>query len=319
MRFTNWLSRSPAWPFRGLLLRAKPGAFLLVGFLVLPQSLLSQPRLEKLDQLAPPFSGFTPRAPAALAASPEDHIYLLDGQLACIARLTPEGELLNLVGGPGSGQLQFSDPADLCINSGLDLFVADWGNDRIVRLNRWLNYLSEFRSLENTPDNLTFEKPLSVVQGVRGDLFIADGGNDRILKIAPNGQALFSFGAYGEERGSLSQPRRIELDPSGGIWVLDGRGHVVHFDEFGGYVEEVYAALSGHPSGLALSAQVLWVCSDSLLWIWDRAGRSTRSFLPSQIGLADSLLLVDLACRNDQLWLLDSGGSIHRYHISPQK
>lgn len=211
--------------------------------------------------------------------------------------------------------LQFSAPADLSITSGLDLFVADWGNDRLVRLNRWLNYLWEYRTLDGTPENLRFEKPLSVVQGARGDLFVADGGSDRILKIAPAGEPLFSFGAYGEEKGSLSQPRRIELDPAGGIWILDGRGHVVHFDEFGGYVEEVRAKFPGHPSGLAVSQTALWVCSDSALWVWDRSTRATRILAPAEIGLPDSLGLTDLSCRAGQLWLLTSGGSIFRFQI----
>jgi len=54
-----------------------------------------------------------------------------------------------------------SDAADVCAISGLNVFVADRGNDRVVRLNRELSYLAEFRSLEGTSADLSFERPQS--------------------------------------------------------------------------------------------------------------------------------------------------------------
>jgi hypothetical protein len=275
----------------------------------------AQLRLERQALLTPPYGGFTPSHPIALTLSPEDNLYLLDTQLSCIVRISMTGDLITQAGGPGTGEQQFSDPQDLSIFSGLDLFVADRGNDRVVRLNRRLTFLAEFHSLDNTSPDLAFEKPLSVVQNARGDLFVADGGNDRVLKISAEGEPLFSFGAYGEAKGSLFQPRRLEPDPAAGIWVLDSRGHAVHFDEFGGYLEEVHAALSGHAQGLAISSEAVWVCSDSSLWVWDREGRQTHGFSPTELGLQDSALLVDLAYRAGQLWILDSYGALHSFQI----
>lgn len=288
---------------------------LAVWALTLPQAAAAQIRLERLSVLTPPYGGFAPSHPVALALSPEDNLYLLDAQLAAVARLTLQGELITQAGGPGSGDLQFSDPADLSIFSGLDLFVADRGNDRIVRLNRRLNYLAQYSSGDNTPSDLAFEKPLSVLQNARGDLFIADGGNDRVLKISADGDPLFSFGAYGEEKGSLSQPRRLEADPSAGLWVLDSRGHAVHFDEFGGYVEELHSELTGKLQGLAVSPEAVWVCADTTVWAWDRAERSSHLFTSSQLGVSDSVTMVDLAYRDGYLWVLDSRGAIHRFQV----
>jgi tripartite motif-containing protein 71 len=275
----------------------------------------AQLRLDRQITLTPPYGGFSPSHPIALTLSPEDNIYLLDTQLSCIARLSLTGVLITQAGGPGTGDQQFSDPQDLSIYSGLDLFVADRGNDRIVRLNRRLTFLSEFHSLDNTSPDLAFEKPLSVVQNARGDLFIADGGNDRILKISADGEPLFSFGAYGEEKGSLAQPRRLEPDPVAGLWVLDSRGHAVHFDEFGGYVEEVHAVLSGHAQGLAISAEAVWVCSDSSLWTWDRESRQPQIFSSADLGIPDTVSLVDLAIRAGQLWIMDSSGALYHFQF----
>ncbi len=295
----------------------KPGAiFAFIGIFVLVPFSFAQLHLERYISLTPPYDGFAPQAPVALTLSPEDQLYLLDARLAAIAKLTSDGHLSNQIGGPGSGQKQFYDPADLSIYSGLDLFVADRGNDRIVRLDRNLNYLSEFSSLSGTATDLSFEKPLSVLQGARGDLFIAEGGNDRILKIAPDGAPLFSFGVYGEARGALYQPRRLEPDPLSGIWVLDQRGHLVHFDEYGGFIEELQAPQSTNAiMGLAVSAGQIWICADSCLWAWDRSQRTWKTFACLEIGLSETAVLVDLAYRANSLWLLDERGNLTCYTV----
>ncbi|MCX6641036.1 MAG: NHL repeat-containing protein [bacterium] len=259
----------------------------------------------------PPYNGFTPRSPVAFSISPADFIYLLDQGSSAVARLRLDGLLLNQFGGPGSGTEQFSDPTDVCAVSGLDVFVADRGNDRVVRMNRELHYLAEFRSLDGTAAELAFERPLSVLSGPRGDLFIADGGNDRILKMDPSGGPVFSFGDFGESRGSLLQPRRLELDPKVGFWVLDARGQVVHFDEYGSYLGMFRIDTVSGRGGLAVASDAVWVCGDSLLWRYDLNEPSLISYSRKDLGLPADVTLIDLVFRKDQLWILDAAGSLY--------
>ncbi|TKJ41231.1 hypothetical protein CEE37_06080 [candidate division LCP-89 bacterium B3_LCP] len=227
-----------------------------------------------------------------------------------------DGGALRHIGGPGSGNDQFSDPSDICAYSGLDIFIADSGNDRIVRLDRNLNYLAQFHTLDRTQSDLTFERPQSVLLGRRGDLFIADGSNDRILKIDPSGQPIFSFGYYGGGVGPISEPKRIEPAPDGSLHVLDICGRVTHFDEYGGYLSATTAVLAGSPTGLAISESAIWVCSDSLLWIYDHYQRQTAVFTPEELKIEASVTFVDIAIRRENIWLLDSDGSIHHYQFS---
>lgn len=316
MKFTNWLLRKPNLPLRIEFGSGTSACILLLfGIAILAPLAPAQPRLEIISTIQAPFDGFTPQYPVALAINPADSLYVLDAQLATIVELTQDGRLLNQVGGPGTGIEQFADPSDFCAVSGLDVFVADRGNDRIVRLDRKLNYLAEFRSLSGTPTDLTFENPRSVLLGPRGDLFIADGGNDRILKIDPMGGPIFSFGEYGQGKNSLLEPRRLELDPNGGLWVLDVGGHVIRFDEYGGYLNHVLAQIAGRPTGLAVSSNAVWVCSDSLLWHYDRSTRNTTTFRPDQIGISAGAALVDIAFRKEQLWLLNSAATIYRFQV----
>jgi hypothetical protein len=276
-------------------------------------------QLQKLTELRPPYNQFSPLTPRSISVGPNDRIYLLDSRLSVVVELTSDGGYVRQIGGPGSDIEQFSDPADVCAISGLDVFIADRGNDRVVRLDRELNYLAEFRSLEGTSYDLTFENPRSVLLGPRGDLFIADGSNDRILKIDPTGKPVFSFGEYGQSGGALSGLCRLELDPQGGLWVLDIQGFITRFDEFGSYLTQLRSESTGVPTGLAVSKSAIWVCSDSLLWSFDRKARQKATYSLAELSTNRGATLVDLAFRGDNLWILDSKGAIHRFEIITSK
>ena len=155
--------------------------------------------------------------------------------------------------------------------------------------------------------------------GPHGDLFIADGSNDRILKIDHTGRPVFSFGEYGQSGGALSGLCRLELDPQGGLWVLDAQGFVTHFDEYGSYLIQLRSELAGVPTGLAVSKSTIWVCSDSLLWSFDRSARHTTTFSLNEISTSPGITMVDLAFRSNNLWILDSDGAIYRFEITTSK
>jgi len=272
--------------------------------------------LVKENSINPPYGDITPIQPVAIDVSPTDRLYLLNARLAVIIEMTRDGDVIRQIGGPGSGVEQFSDPADICAINGLNIFVADRGNDRIVRLDRQLTYLAEFKTLEGTPFDLTFEFPKSVLIGPRGDLFIGDGGNDRILKVDPEGRPSFSFGEYGGAFGALGAIKRLELDPRGGLWVLDEIGQVTRFDEFGGLLRQLKLKDAVMPSGLAVSDRFVWVSFNSTLWQYDRDLRETSLTDCTELALSPGTKLVDLASHNDFLWILDATGAIHRYKIT---
>jgi tripartite motif-containing protein 2/3/tripartite motif-containing protein 71 len=290
--------------------------YLFLWLLALLPQIAGARQLEKVSRLSPPYDSFKPQVPVAVALSPTNQIFLLDARLAVLTELTADGKLVRQIGGPGSGLEQFSDPADVCATSGLDLFVADRGNDRIIRLDRELTYLAEFKSLEGTPHDLSFENPKSVLLGRQGDLYIADGSNDRILKIDPTGRPVFSFGEYGAISGSLLELCRLESDPRGGLWVLDLQSQVTRFDEYGGYIRQIRAETAGIPRGLAVTENTVWVGSDSLLWAYNREERTAVQYKTETLQLSADATLIDLAFRGGLLWLLDSKGAIHQYQVS---
>jgi hypothetical protein len=101
--------------------------------------------------------------------------------------------LKKIIYNPGSlGDIKgtFKSPEDLFINEQGYIFVADTGNNRIVKLSGEGEIVSAFYGPE--------EKPLLMPRGVYadkdGNMYIADTGNQRILHLSSTGEYVEEFG-----------------------------------------------------------------------------------------------------------------------------
>lgn len=144
------------------------------------------------------------------------------------------------------------------------VFVSDWGNGRVLVLDRAGQFLQELRGLKRPAGiavdpkrgklfvaeqkanqvvvfdlktlkplgNLKVKgKPLLEPRGVwvseNGTVYVADTGQSRIVAFGENGEELFSFGREGMGDSEFYQPRGVALDPSGNLWVVDTLHHCV--------------------------------------------------------------------------------------------
>ena len=74
------------------------------------------------------------------------------------------------VGGFGNGPHQFNDPRDVDAHLALSIYIADYNNNRVVRLDSRMYYLSDFKTSLDSP--YYFEMPLSVAVDNQYDIFI---------------------------------------------------------------------------------------------------------------------------------------------------
>ena len=56
-----------------------------------------------------------------------------------------DGELKNVVGSFGSGDAEFNRPTGMAVDNHGDIYVADWGNNRVQMFNAEGQYISSFR------------------------------------------------------------------------------------------------------------------------------------------------------------------------------
>jgi len=110
----------------------------------------------------------------------------------------------------------------------LYIYVADWYNHRIVRMEDMFGTgWTEF-GVHGTGTG-EFDGPCWILQAHDGKLYITDRGNDRIVRIDD------MTGAGWIELGGFTSPRTIEQDDAGRFYIADDFAHlVVRIDDITG-------------------------------------------------------------------------------------
>ncbi|MBF0410377.1 MAG: NHL repeat-containing protein [Candidatus Riflebacteria bacterium] len=135
------------------------------------------------------------------------------------------------VGRPGKGERQFVKPMGIgWDNVTKNLYVADTGNDRIVRLDSYGRFVSQYGGFgvafgdktEEKEDSL--DEPWDVAPGGFSNFYLSDRNNNRIAE----------FDAYKSFKGNLfpkandlknrlNRPKGLFVDGENCIWIADSR------------------------------------------------------------------------------------------------
>ncbi len=108
------------------------------------------------------------------------------------------------------GERRLKNPRGITANSRGDVYVADTGNHRIVRLFNGGNRLQFVRSIGRQGNAIgTFEGVHDVALSSQGDIYIADTGNHRIQVFDDADNFVSAFGTAGKKDGELDQPTAI--------------------------------------------------------------------------------------------------------------
>jgi RHS repeat-associated protein len=119
----------------------------------------------------------------------------------------------------GSGNGQLAGPSGIAF-SGSDMYVSDYGNDRVDEFTTAGAYVSKFGS--KGTGTLQFESPSGIAaETTSGDLYVADGGNDRVQKFTAAGAFVATFGSKGSGNGQLLLPVGVAVNSSGDVYVGD--------------------------------------------------------------------------------------------------
>ena len=169
--------------------------------------------------LAPvPTGGITLVRPAGIAIDGSGYLYIADAGTNSIVRID-----LSTVGIPGTGVAAVSltlsglssplfSPAGLAVDAANNLYIADSGNDRIVKLS-----LLTGKASAVALSNLFLSNPYGVTVDPAGTLTVADTGNRRLIVIPASGSP-FLLGTPG---ATLGTPGSLMLQPNGDILISD--------------------------------------------------------------------------------------------------
>ena len=186
----------------------------------------------------------------------------------------------------GSGNGQFSTVAGLAVDSSGNVWVADFGNDRIEEFNEKGEYQKKFGSKGTSSEE--FEGPTDIaISG--GNLYITDYHNNRVQEFSTAGTNLGHIGEAGTENGKFSYPYGIAAEPdTGDLYVVDSGNHrVQEFSAAGTFMTKFGSSGTGQgqfttPQGVAVSASGRIYVVDNGADLIDEWGRPV--WLPAESG-----------------------------------
>lgn len=203
------------------------------------------------------------------------NIYLLQTNRNSLELLTKERIYKRGVGGSGWENDQFDRPSGVWARNGIDVFVADYGNHRIQRFDRNLNYVSTLSTRENPNPDERFGYPSDVALSRLGYLFICDTENSRIVKVNQYTQVERTFGGFGAGEGRLYAPTQVECGPKDHVYVVDG-ARLLMFDNFGNFLR-VIAGVFHPPLSLYADDRSVVVVDSVAAYCFDNEDRPVCS------------------------------------------
>ena len=147
---------------------------------------------------------------------------------------SPQGELLQTVGAPGSGDGEFHFVTDVAFDSAGNLYVSEHGGerDRIQKFDPEGNFLLAWGASGEAPG--AFHRPQALA--VDGDdlVYVADSANHRVQTFTGEGRFVGEFGGFGSAPGEMKYPYDVDVAPDGTIFVCEyGNNRVQAFDAEG--------------------------------------------------------------------------------------
>jgi len=238
----------------------------------------------------------------ACSVDPHGNVYVIEGGASKVVKLSPEGEVLETAGGYGWTDQAFDHPADVTAPNGLDVYVADYGNHRIQRFDRNLNFVSSFSTRDDEAAAVRFGYPRGVAQDRFGSLFITDGENKRIAKVNSSGVIESVFGDIGAGEGRLESPSRVRVSSDDRVYVQD-LNRIVIFDIFGNYLGTLGNKLFQRLRNFAVEEKTVYVLDSCTVDAFREGGKGDhlRVVLTQKY---DPCAAVDIEVKGDRLYVL---------------
>lgn len=221
--------------------------------------------------------------PRAIVVTLTGHVYIVDSGNERILQLNHQGKYLNQVGGFGWGETQFDFPADIATRDGLNIFVADFNNQRIQRYNKNLERIStlgrssvsQYTYTDKQKKELEIGRPISLTLSPLGDLFFINQDKNEIVKLNASGQQEINFGGFRSGEIRLTAPSRIRAAPKT-VFVIDNP-RILAFDHFGNYLRAYGDGLIKRASDIAVdSKNRIYICDEERKCIFVFSDRDER-------------------------------------------
>jgi len=164
-------------------------------------------------------TGPTLNHPFGIVRGPDGCIYFCEIDGDVVRKIDAKGEVTTIATG-------FKQPHELRFNKQGELYVADTGNGRIVKVDLKTGALIPVPAKFHTPISLQFHPD--------GGLFVCDIGAHQIHKVDVNTGEIATFVGEG-----VRGPRSIDFDREGNLWIALREGNQVLKRTLDGKIEMI--------------------------------------------------------------------------------
>jgi uncharacterized protein (TIGR03663 family) len=165
--------------------------------------------------------------PRGLAIDLDGNLLVADTGNKRIIRFSPDGALIQQVGGGGVIGGRFEEPTGLAV-SPLDgsVYVADTWNRRIQKLGPDLVFLAEY-AVPSWDNRDIYMKPYLAV-ATNGELYVTDPQYFRVFVYSADGELRANFGDFGTDANRFGLPTGIAIDQANNaILIVDANNNRV--------------------------------------------------------------------------------------------
>ncbi len=260
-----------------------------------------------IDTISPKYNLRTPNF-CAMEITNLNAIYLLEKSSNQLFYINQKGDIVNNAGGFGWDAHNLNSPSDIASNSGLNIYVADNSNHRIVRFDKSVNYITYF---PNDNSLLSLQYPYKLEISKEGAIFILPEDSFEILKLLPNSDRFLSIGTTVKKDYELIDPIDIELTQNNILYVLETSGKVLSFDNYGTPLKiHSLKTEKYHPQKLMVHNQTLYILSKNNS-LYQLSAKGWKNIYQSQ-----GSNLQDCQILNNHLYLLTQKGKIITCELS---
>lgn len=199
----------------------------------------------------------------------QGNIYVLDKGTRVLTKFSPQGDKLAEVRDyvVDERSYRFDEPSAVVARSGIDVWVADMRNHRVLRFDRTLELVGSLYTQDDPDERRRFGLPRDLAVTRQGDLLVVDGENARVLRFDPLGRVVRSFGGATSGKGHLTYPVNVEVDDKDNAYVLDN-GSILRYDPFGSFTGRLKLPIDGQITTFTIDGDTLVVCDSSLALVY---------------------------------------------------
>jgi len=221
--------------------------------------------------------------------------YIADEENNVIRKVAPDGTITTVAGrqyvgsiyttrfggdgGPATNAY-LDDPTSVALDSAGNLFIADYNNNVIRRVDAVTGIITTYAGDAAHPGyngdsgpatSMHLDNPVQITLDAAGNLYIADRTNNLVRKVDTSGNLTTVAGHYGyysaptfggpATNSSLNKPSGVAVDAQGNLYIADTYDYVIAKVDTGGTMTKfagggtTYQPLQGD-GGPALSAQL---------------------------------------------------------------